>query len=653
MRRSGERISSAVLHTGMAPEPPRTHTDWVTLKRLVPYLWDYKWRVMAALGFMVVAKLANVGVPLLLKQLVDAMSPTGGRASGFQPGDVATAVLAVPVGLLLAYGALRLSTTLFTELRELVFAKATQGAARRIALETFEHLHALSLRFHLDRQTGGMTRDIERGVRGIESLISYSLYSIVPTLIEVALVLSILAVKFDAWFAWITIAALVLYISFSITVTEWRTKFRREANEFDSAAHTKAVDSLLNYETVKYFNNEAFEARRYDESLEKLRLARLKSQTTLSLLNTGQQMIIAVGLVAMLWRATQGVVDGRMTLGDLVMVNAFMIQLYIPLNFLGVLYREIKQSLTDLDKMFVLMEREREVADKPGAKPLVFPPLSPHPSPLAGEEGAIPARIDTTVRFENVTFAYERARTILHHVSFEIPAGKTVAVVGPSGSGKSTLARLLYRFYDVGVPGDPSVFGGRITVAGQDIREVTQASVRQAIGIVPQDTVLFNDTVEYNIAYGKPGSSRAEVEEAARAARIHGFIESTPKGYQTMVGERGLKLSGGEKQRVAIARTLLKNPPVMIFDEATSALDSANERAIQAELKGVAQHKTTLLIAHRLSTVVDAHEILVMEAGRIIERGSHQQLLARAGRYSEMWALQQQSTEQFEEVMGM
>ena len=644
MRRSGERISSAALHTGMAPEPPRTHTDWATLQRLVPYLWDYKLRVIAALAFMVAAKLANVGVPLLLKRLIDAMSPTGGRAAGFQPGDVATAVLVVPLGLLVAYGALRLSTTLFTELRELVFAKATHGAARRIALETFEHLHALSLRFHLERQTGGMTRDIERGVRGIESLISYSLYSIVPTLIEVTLVLSILAVKFDAWFAWITIAALVLYIFFTITVTEWRTKFRREANEFDSAAHTKAVDSLLNYETVKYFNNEGFEATRYDESLEKLRRARLKSQTTLSLLNTGQQVIIAAGLVAMLWRATQGVVDGRMTLGDLVMVNAFMIQLYIPLNFLGVLYREIKQSLTDLDKMFVLMEKEREVADQPGAQPLAFRALA---------AGTTDAAIDTTVRFENVTFAYERARTILHHVTLEIPAGKTVAVVGPSGSGKSTLARLLYRFYDVGVPGDPNVFGGRITIAGQDIREVTQASVRQAIGIVPQDTVLFNDTVEYNIAYGKPGASHAEVEEAARASRIHSFIESTPKGYQTMVGERGLKLSGGEKQRVAIARTLLKNPPIMIFDEATSALDSANERAIQAELKGVAQHKTTLLIAHRLSTVVDAHEILVMEAGRIIERGSHQQLLARGGRYSEMWALQQQSSEQFEEVMGM
>ncbi|MHB1121680.1 MAG: ABCB family ABC transporter ATP-binding protein/permease [Ramlibacter sp.] len=640
MRRSGDRIA---LHTGMGAEQPRTHTDWATLRRLFPYLWQYKGRVVAALAFMVMAKLANVGVPVLLKNLVDRMNVGGGRAvAGIQPE--AAALLVVPVGLLIAYGLLRLSTTLFTELRELVFAKATQGAARRIALETFQHLHALSLRFHLERQTGGMTRDIERGVRGIESLISYSLYSIVPTLIEVTLVLTILAVKFDAWFAWITLAALALYIGYTISVTEWRTKFRREANEFDSAAHTKAVDSLLNYETVKYFNNEGFEARRYDQSLERLRRARLKSQSTLSLLNVGQQLIIGVGLVAILWRATQGVVDGRMTIGDLVMVNAFMIQLYIPLNFLGVLYREIKQSLADLDKMFVLMEREREVADKPGAKPLALT--------LLARDG-LGDHVDSTVRFENVSFAYERARPILHHVSFEIPAGKTVAVVGPSGSGKSTLARLLYRFYDVGIPGDPPGTGGRITIGGQDIREVTQGSVRQAIGIVPQDTVLFNDTIEYNIAYGRPGATHEEIEEAARAARIHGFIASTPRGYQTMVGERGLKLSGGEKQRVAIARTLLKNPPIMIFDEATSALDSANERAIQAELKGVAQHKTTLLIAHRLSTVVDAHEILVLEAGRIVERGTHQDLLARGGRYAEMWALQQQSPDRFEEAMGM
>jgi ATP-binding cassette, subfamily B, heavy metal transporter len=589
--------------------PAKDRSDWLTLKRLLPYLLEYKWRVIAALAFMVGAKVANVGVPVLLKELVDAMT--------LKPGSVQS-MLVIPMGLLLAYGLLRLSTSLFTELRELVFAKATQGAARSIALKTFEHLHALSLRFHLERQTGGMTRDIERGVRGIESLISYSLYSIIPTLIEVALVLTILAVKFDVWFAVITSAALALYITFTVLITEWRTKFRREANEFDSAAHTKAVDSLLNYETVKYFNNEGFEAKRYDESLEKLRRARLKSQTTLSMLNTGQQLIIAAALVAMLWRATHGVVDGRMTLGDLVMVNAFMIQLYIPLNFLGVIYREIKQSLTDLDKMFVLMEKEREVADSADAQALqlIAPPA---------------------VKFENVNFAYEASRPILHGVSFEIPAGKTVAVVGASGSGKSTLARLLYRFYDIQE--------GSIQINGQDLRGLTQASLRASIGIVPQDTVLFNDTVEYNIAYGKPGSTPEQVKEAARAARIHDFISSTPKGYETMVGERGLKLSGGEKQRVAIARTLLKNPPILIFDEATSALDTTNERAIQAELQGVSKNKTTLVIAHRLSTVVDAHEILVLDAGRIIERGTHAQLLALEGRYAAMWALQQSASE--------
>ncbi|TAG27291.1 MAG: ABC transporter ATP-binding protein/permease [Burkholderiales bacterium] len=591
------------------PQTPTERSDWLTLKRLLPYLLEYKWRVAAALAFMVGAKVANVGVPVLLKELVDAMS--------FKPGS-AQAMLVVPMGLLLAYGLLRLSTSLFTELRELVFAKATQGAARSIALKTFEHLHALSLRFHLERQTGGMTRDIERGVRGIESLISYSLYSIIPTLIEVAMVLTILAVKFDVWFAIITLAALALYITFTVLVTEWRTKFRKEANEFDSAAHTKAVDSLLNYETVKYFNNEQFEAKRYDVSLEQLRKARLKSQTTLSMLNTGQQLIIAVALVGMLWRATQGVVEGRMTLGDLVMVNAFMIQLYIPLNFLGVIYREIKQSLTDLDKMFVLMEREREVADSPDAQ-------------------ALQLNTSPAVSFVNVNFAYESTRPILHGVSFEIPAGKTVAVVGASGSGKSTLARLLYRFYDIQ--------NGSIQINGQDIRSLTQASVRANIGIVPQDTVLFNDTVEYNIAYGKPGSSPEQVREAARAARIHDFIASTPLGYGTMVGERGLKLSGGEKQRVAIARTLLKNPPILIFDEATSALDTTNERAIQAELQGVSANKTTLVIAHRLSTVVDAHEILVLDAGRIIERGTHSALLAMQGRYAAMWALQQSASE--------
>ncbi len=605
MRRSGEATQPTAATPSSSTTAHPERSDWSTLRRLFPYLWEYKWRVIAALTFMVGAKVANVGVPLLLKELVDTMSPKAGLGT--------QALLVVPLALLVAYGLLRLSTTLLAELRDLVFAKATEGASRSISLQVFRHLHALSLRFHLERQTGGMTRDIERGTRAVHSLISYSLYSIVPTLIEVTLVLTLLAVKFDVWFAGITIIALVVYISFTVVMTEWRTQFRKQMNELDSSAHSRAIDSLLNYETVKYFNNEDFEARRYDENLERYRRAAVKSQTTLSLLNTGQQMVIAVGLVAMLWRATQGVVEGRMTLGDLVMVNAFMIQLYIPLGFLGVLYREIKQSLTDLDKMFNLMEREREVADAPGAMPLSV-------------QGA-------QVAFRHVNFAYDPARPILKDISFEIPAGKTVAVVGPSGSGKSTLARLLFRFYDVQQ--------GQIEIDGQDIRQVTQASLRQAIGIVPQDTVLFNDTVEYNIAYGQPGASRAQVEEAARAAHIHDFISATPKAYDTMVGERGLKLSGGEKQRVAIARTLLKNPPILIFDEATSALDSANERAIQAELQSVARNKTTLVIAHRLSTVVDAHEILVMEAGQILERGTHTKLLAANGRYAQMWALQQ------------
>jgi ATP-binding cassette subfamily B protein len=591
------------LPPSAAASPP-TPVGFAPIRRLLPYVWQWKWRVLFALACLVAAKLANIGVPLVLKQLVDALD--------LKAGDP-RALLVVPVALLLAYGALRVAVTLFTELREFLFYPVAARVARKVALQTFEHLLALSLRFHLERQTGGVSRDIERGSRAIHSLLNYFIYNILPTLVEIGLVITLLATTFDGWFAGITFAALVAYIAYTVTVTEWRTHFRRAMNEQDSRANTRAIDALINYETVKYFNNERFEEGRYDENLQRLEKASIKSQTSLSVLNLGQSLIIAVAVTLLVWRATEGVVAGTMTLGDLVLVNALMIQLYIPLNFLGVIYREIKQSTVDMEKMFALLGQHREIADAPGAVPLQV--------------------TQGSVRFDNVSFAYNPDRAILHDVSFEVPAGKTVAVVGPSGAGKSTLARLLYRFYDVD--------GGRITIDGQDIRAVTQASLRGAIGIVPQDTVLFNDTVEYNIAYGRPGATRNEVEAAAKAAHIHAFIASTPQGYDTMVGERGLKLSGGEKQRVAIARTLLKNPPLLIFDEATSALDSANERAIQAELRSAARGKTALVIAHRLSTIVDAHEIVVLEQGRVVERGSHPALLARGGRYAAMWQLQQ------------
>ncbi|MBF6990667.1 ABC transporter ATP-binding protein/permease [Cupriavidus sp. IK-TO18] len=578
-------------------------SDWQTVRNLLPYVWHYKWRVMLALACLVAAKVANLGVPVLMKRLIDSMNITAGDPR---------ALLVVPVGLIVAYGMLRLSATLFTELREILFSKVTQSAVREIALQVFRHLHALSLRFHLDRQTGGMSRDIERGTRGIQSLISYSLYSILPTLVEMGLVIGFFILHYDIWFAAITGCALVSYIVFTIVVTEWRTHFRRKMNELDSRANQKAIDSLLNFETVKYFGNEEYEARRYDENLLNYRAAAIRSQNSLSFLNFGQQVIIAAGLILILWRATVGVVDGKLTLGDLVLVNTLMIQLYIPLNFLGVIYREIKQATTDMDRMFVLLGTHQEVADSPGAQPLKV-------------NGA-------QVRFRDVRFGYEPDRTILDGVDFNIAAGTTTAVVGHSGSGKSTLARLLFRFYDAN--------SGAIEIDGQDIRAITQDSLRRAIGIVPQDTVLFNDSIYYNIAYGRPDATREEVIAAAQAAQIDAFIRELPQGYDTPVGERGLKLSGGEKQRVAIARTLLKNPPVLVFDEATSALDSRTEQAIQAELMRLAQNRTTLLIAHRLSTVVHADQILVMDHGRVVERGTHAELMRARGRYAEMWDIQ-------------
>jgi ATP-binding cassette subfamily B protein len=584
----------------------RQHGDWQVIKNLMPYIWQFKARVIITLLCLIATKVANLGVPIVLKKIVDTLSINSSSQM----------LVVVPVSLIIAYGLLRLSASLFGELRELIFAKVTESAVRKFGLQVFNYVHALSLRFHLSRQTGGMTRDIERGTRGIQSLISYSLYSIIPTLIELMMVLGYFFFVYNLWFVLNTLIALTSYVVFTIVVTEWRTNFRRQMNDLDSKANQRAVDSLINFETVKYFGNEQYEAVRYDENLRNYAQAAVKSQKSLALLNFGQQSIIGIGLIFILGLASSGVAKGQMTIGDLVLVNVLMIQLYIPLNFLGVLYREMKQSLADIDRMFGLLETHQEVADKAGALPLVVQStsLGPH------------------VVFKDVSFHYEPNRQILNRVSFEILPGQTTAVVGHSGAGKSTLSRLLFRFYDVQE--------GAILFDGQNIQDVQQASLRQVVGIVPQDTVLFNDTIGYNIAYGKPGATQSEIESAAKSAQIHDFIEGLPDGYRSAVGERGLKLSG-EKQRVAIARTLLKHPSLLIFDEATSALDSETERSIQNELNDLARNRSTLIIAHRLSTITHAHQILVMEEGAIIERGTHESLLALGQRYAEMWRVQQ------------
>jgi len=602
-------------HTAM-PASYRNHTDLPSGKRddlktlhsLVPYLWAYRGRVLIALGALILAKVATVAVPLVLKHIVDALD-----ASKVEQ-------IALPIVFLVAYGLLRLASSSFNEMRDAVFARVRHGAMRDMSHTVVRHLHRLSLRFHLERKTGAITRDLERGTRSVSSLLNYMVFSVLPTLVEVGLIAIILLVNYSVWFAVVTFATVAIYIGFTMKITEWRMKYRVEMNRADSQANSEAIDSLINYETVKYFGNERYELERYDRTLGEWEEAAVKSQTSLSALNIGQGAIIAVGVTAIMIMAARGVVTGAMSLGDLVLVNAFMIQMFIPLNFLGVVYSQLKHALSDMDRMFTLLEESPEIQDRPGAEPL--------------PEG------DGSVRFEHVSFHYSEDRPILEDVDFHIPPGQKVAVVGPSGAGKSTLARLLFRFYDVS--------SGRVLVNGRDVRDVTQESLRAAIGIVPQDTVLFNDTIYYNIAYARPHAPREEVVRAARMAHIHEFIESLPKGYDTLVGERGLKLSGGEKQRVAIARTILKNPRVLIFDEATSSLDSQSEQAILEALREVAAQHTTLVIAHRLSTIVDADRILVMERGRIVEGGDHRSLLAQRGIYAHLWELQQEERRRLE-----
>jgi ATP-binding cassette, subfamily B, heavy metal transporter len=589
--------------------PPGIGEEIAVIGTLLPYLWPkdspgLRRRVVAAIAFLVAAKGINVAVPIVYKHVVDALA-----------ADTFTMLAVVPVFLIVAYGVARTLAQAFGELRDAVFAKVAQRAIRTAGLGTFRHLHELSLRFHLDRRTGAVSRAIERGTKGIEFVLNFMLFNILPTIIEILLVCGILWALFGFAYAAVTFVCIGVYIVFTVAVTEWRTKYRRQMNRTDSEAHAKAIDSLLNFETVKYFGNEAHEGRRFDQALRAYESAAVKSKVTLSLLNIGQGAIIAVGLITLMLMAAKAVAAKAMTVGDFVMVNSYLIQLYLPLNFLGFVYREIKQSLTDMEAMFGLLRVPPDVEDVPDARPISI--------------GA--GRID----FEDVSFAYDPRRVVLEQLSFSVGAGRTLAIVGPSGAGKSTILRLLYRFYDV--------TGGRILIDGQDIRDVSQRSLRAAIGIVPQDAVLFNDTIRYNIAYGRPDAGDAQIKEAARLARIHEFIEGLPDGYQTIVGERGLKLSGGEKQRAAIARTILKDPPILLFDEATSALDTHTEKEIQASLQEVARGRTTLIIAHRLSTVVDADEIVVLEAGRIIERGRHRDLLAADGRYAAMWARQQEA----------
>lgn len=579
-------------------------TNWLVLKSLAPYVWDFKYRVVAALVLLTLAKAANVTVPLVLKEVVDSLAPKD-------------QLLLLPLALLLGYGALRLCAVLFAELRDVVFVKVTRRATRRIALKVFRHLHDLSLRFHLERHTGGISREIERGTRGISTLLTYSLFSIIPVILEFGFVAAILLDRFDWRFAAITFSAVFLYLAYTFFVSEWRMNIRREANGWDTRSNSHAVDSLLNYETVKYFNNEEYEARRYDSFLQEYERADVKTETSLGLLNIGQSVIIAIAVTSLMILTSQGVVSQNLTIGDLVLVNGLLIQLYIPLNFMGMVYREIKQAFIDMNNMFSLLDTRRDIVDRSDCIPME----SPRPS----------------VEFKNVSFSYDGKRHTLSDVSFTIPFGKTVAVVGESGSGKTTLARLLFRLYDVDE--------GAIHLDGIDIRNYSQVSYRKSIGVVPQDTVLFNNTLGFNIRYGDPACNSEDLDRVVRLAQLEKFIQSLPEGYETTVGERGLKVSGGEKQRISIARAILKNPPIMVFDEATSSLDSESERQIQLALDDVSKDRTTLVIAHRLSTIIHAHEIVVLNAGKVTERGTHDDLLESGGRYAHMWHMQQNNAQ--------